>query len=106
MSEIVPTKSKAQIWRERVEEQVRSGKSVRVFCEVRQLKPHAFFYWRKKFRDKPGRFIPVSWGLPWVQGSPCIYLPNGVRIELGAGLGSGVVNRFLLGLCGVGHAKS
>lgn len=105
MSEIIPAKSKAQIWRERIEEQVRSGKSVRVFCEERQLKSHTFFYWRKKFRDVPGRFIPVSKALPWASTSPRIHLPNGVRIELGASLESVTVDRFLRVLCGVGHAK-
>lgn len=103
MSEIIPAKSKAQIWRERIEGQVRSGKSVRVFCEEHQLTQSTFFYWRKKFRDKPGRFIPVSRALPWASISPRIHLPNGVRIELGAGLESVAVNQFLRGLCGVGH---
>lgn len=111
MSEIAPVKSKVQIWRERIEEQVQSGKSVRVFCEEHQLTQNTFFYWRKKFRDKPGpkgtafgrRFIPVSGALPWASVSPRIYLLNGVRIELGAGLESEAVDRFLLGLCGVDH---
>ena len=103
MSGITPTKSKLQIWRERVEAQGRSGKTVRVFCGERRLKQHAFFYWRKKIRDLPGRFIPVARALPWAEKSPRIHLPNGVQIELGAGLESGAVHQFLRGLCGVGY---
>lgn len=116
MSGITPAKSKAQIWRERIGEQVRSGKSVRAFCEERLIGLHIFHYWKRKFcRLRPpraplrgrertiGRFIAVTGRSHLAGAFSRIHLPNGVRIELGAGLESGAVTRFLLGLCGVGH---
>lgn len=111
MDEITQTKSKARIWQEQVEAQVRSGKTVRAFCEEHQLKRHTFFYWRKKFQALsnkgleigrlPSRFIPITGALPWAGKSPCIHLPNGVKIDLGASLESGAVSQFIRSLCGV-----
>lgn len=108
MSEITPAASKVHIWRERIEEQGVSGKTVRAFCEGHQISPHTFHYWKKKLRDivreKPvGRFIAVTSKPRSVFITPRIHLPNGVRIELGEGLESGVVSQFIRSLCGVGH---
>lgn len=120
---------KVRIWRERVEAQVASGKSVRLFCEEHQLKIFTFCYWQRKFRGssrknpntvflsnlprRERRFVPVS-RVCGVAGSihaafksPIIHLPNGVRVELGEGLESLRVNQLIRSLCGVNsHAKS
>lgn len=106
-------KEKVRIWGERIEAQVQSGRSVRVFCEEHQLKISTFFYWRNKFcksahknlvLSSPSRFVAISQThVP--PKSPLIHLPNGVQIELGGGLDSVAVSQFIRGLCGVGHAK-
>ncbi|OGP10978.1 MAG: hypothetical protein A2048_06510 [Deltaproteobacteria bacterium GWA2_45_12] len=107
MNEITPLKSKARSWGEMIKAQVQSGQSIQVFCEGRQIKTYAFYYWKKKLRDLPpsgpSRFIPIPRAAYSAEKFPRIHLPNGVQIELGAGLESGVVNQFLRGLCGVGN---
>ena len=110
MGEAAEVKSKVEAWRGRIAEQIRSGQSICAFCEDRQLRKHTFYYWKKKFRDMPdkglvmasGRFIPIS-KIHAPSGFPRIHLPNGVRIELGAGLECAAVDQFLRGLCGVGY---
>ena len=108
MNEITRTKSKVQIWREQVEAQGRSGKTVREFCEEHQLKQHAFFYWKKKFGDlrrAHSRFVAVTRRVHRAAVLPRIHLPNGVRIELGEGLEAACVSRLILKICGVNDAK-
>jgi hypothetical protein len=96
-------KSKARSWEELIKTQVQSGQTIRVFCEGRQIKKYAFYYWKKRLSGCRGRFIPIPRAIHLVGKSPRIHLPNGVQIELGAGLESGVVTHFLRGLCGVNH---
>lgn len=113
MREAAEVKSKAQVWRLLLAEQVQSGKSIHAFCVDHQIQKYTFYYWKKKYRDLPdkslvmarvpGRFIPIPGKFPISSKSPRIHLPNGVQIELGAGLESGVVDQFLRSLCGVGH---
>lgn len=100
----------AKRWHELVAEQAASGKSVMVFCNGHGINRHTFRYWRAKFSDlksertaqnSRGRFISVL-RQDFKSASPRIVLPNGVRIDLGAGLDSNSVNQFLLNLCGVG----
>lgn len=106
MHEIAPLKSKALGWAELIKAQVQSGQSIRAFCEARQIKKCTFYYWKQKLRRSTQRFIPISRAIPVATKTPRIHLPNGVQIELGAGLESGVVSQFLRGLCGVNRAKS
>lgn len=114
-----PRKAKVRIWGERIEAQIHSGKSVREFCEEHQLKGPTFFYWREKFRKKPtrlredptpspmvgtSRFVALAQKTEGSSKTPLIHLPNGVSIDLGGGLESGVVGQFIRDLCGVGHS--
>ncbi len=46
MSEIISTKSKVQIWRERIEGQASSGKRVGFFCEEHAITVFALWYKR------------------------------------------------------------
>lgn len=113
----VRSKSKLQAWRTLVEEQMRSGQSIRVFCVDRQIKINTFHYWKKKFRGNgsraTSRFTELSLHkakIPMPSNStsrsPRIHLPNGVWVELGEGLESVAVNHLIQNLCGVPHAKS
>lgn len=108
-----PTKrsEKAKFWCEFVETQSRSGKSVSAFCKERKVNRYTFFYWKKKFQEaKPSergrRFVVLDGGQGSDLSSARIHLPNGVRIELGAGAETEAVGQLLCSLCGVNHAKS
>lgn len=108
MNEIVPSKSKVQIWQERITVQAQSGQSIRIFCEENRISHHTFQYWKRKFCDlkhkySSGQFIALANKTHSIFSSPRIHLPNGVKIELGGSLESVVVNQFLQKLCGVGH---
>lgn len=98
-------------WRGVVAEQRASGKSVMVFCRERGINHHTLRYWRKKifpeiYRGKTksksmSRFISVAGSAGFSSHSPRVVLPNGVHIDLGAGLESDLVSHFIRGLCGV-----
>jgi hypothetical protein len=118
MTEIIlPREAKAQRWRELLAEQAASGKSVCAFCEERQIQSHSFKYWSSRFPDfkktrikkhPSSRFISVS-RQDFRSAAPRILLPNGVTIDLSAGLDDPVVGAFLKSLCGINggpHAKS
>lgn len=110
MNEIIQGKDKAQVWRERIEAQVLSGKPAREFCKEQQISASNFYGWRKKLNSfKPrktfGRFIAMQSKARYAGGVPRIHLPNGVQIELGERLESEAVSQFIRNLCGVGHAK-
>jgi transposase-like protein len=48
-------------WRERVVEQVRSGVSIKQFCEQRGFSAWSFYSWRKRLREtEPVRFALVD----------------------------------------------
>ncbi len=108
--------AKAQRWRSLLAEQAASGKSVGAFCEERQIQCHSFKYWSYRFPDfkkarikkhPSSRFISVS-RQDFRSAAPRILLPNGVAIDLNAGLNDPVVGAFLKSLCGVNggpHAK-
>ena len=115
MNEILPLKSKAQSWRDIIEAQLQSGKSIRAFCEAHQIKRATFCYWKQKLQNlklrslqsehPSSRFLTIANKRYSASRTPRILLPNGVQIELGEGLGSGAVNQLIRNLCGVGHAK-
>ena len=49
------------LWRQRVAQQVKSGESIRAFCEQRGLSEHAFYNWRQKLRtESPMTFALVE----------------------------------------------
>lgn len=112
MEETVVLSEKAEEWQERIRSQAESGQKVPEFCKDRQVKRENFYYWRKRFRNlsrkdlkgesSAGRFIPLT-GKGLNSRVPRIHLPNGVEIELGAGLESGAVTQLIRDLCGVGH---
>ncbi len=53
--------SKADVWRERLGEQARSGLSVKQFCAEHGLTQYSFYAWRKRLRqDGPVRFALVD----------------------------------------------
>jgi hypothetical protein len=57
-----------------------SGKSVESYCKEQQLKPHNYYYWRKKLEppQQEGKFISIAPLLSNAQVS--IVFTNGNRI--------------------------
>ena len=108
MADINKREARERHWLGKIEAQRASGKTVRVFCEGEQISPSVFYAWKKRFELKTkgpsgGRFIKVRGKAVEKAVHPSIHLPNGVKIELGAGLESGLVSEFLRCLCGVNH---
>lgn len=114
-SRIIPSKSRERVWRELIAEQGRSGRSIRTFCQEKQINANTFQYWKRKFKNlRPAslanKFVSLSSELSSLKAmrnhssaeSSRIHLPNGVRIELGAGLESEAVSGLIRSLCGVG----
>ncbi|MBX6379378.1 MAG: hypothetical protein IRZ01_01670 [Thermoflavifilum aggregans] len=48
----VSTNRDEQIMFAFIEEQKQSGLIVKAFCEEKNIPPHSFYYWNKKYRDK------------------------------------------------------
>ncbi len=57
-----------------------SGKSVESYCNEHQLKPHIYYYWRKKLepQQQPGKFISIA--SPLFNSPISIIFTNGKRI--------------------------
>ena len=103
--------TKAARWRGLLAEQSRSGLSIPSFCETRRIKLSTFRYWKSRFADqvqgRSSQFISVSRSDVRLS-SPRVLLPNGVVIDLNAGLDDPSVGGFLKSLCGVNggpHAR-
>jgi len=43
---------KEQLWRRLVREQAQSGRSVREFCDARDLAESAFYFWRRELKSR------------------------------------------------------
>ena len=46
-------------WRQMIAEQEKSGESIRVYCQGRDVSEYAFYSWRQRFRKE----IPVTFAL-------------------------------------------
>jgi hypothetical protein len=102
-----PRQGKIEKWREAIVEQKAGGKTVHVFCGERGISPSMFYYWKAKIAGKrrdQGRFIAVK--SSGILSGARVILPNGVRIELGAGVESEAASRLLMRLCGINPGVS
>jgi hypothetical protein len=73
------------LWRERIAQQVESGKSVPGFCKENKLAEHTFYYWRLKFRrdQKPVTFALVEAKQPAKESSGIeLVLAQGDRLRI------------------------
>lgn len=54
--------SRERQWRDRIDQQQRSGESVRAFCQNRKLRETAFYYWRREIalRDREANSKPET----------------------------------------------
>jgi len=91
---------------EHIKQQSESGLTIKAYCAAHGFTFHSFQYWRKKYKRNNslsdgghnGAFIEVAAPRSSAGGGiTSIYLPNGVRIDLGQELD----NRLLKLLCHV-----
>jgi transposase-like protein len=66
-----PTCSKSQMWAQHIQAQLQSDISQKAYCEAHVLKPHQFWYWKRKLSSEQSSlpsakitrhpaFIPVT----------------------------------------------
>jgi len=103
------SEEKVRFWRKILEEQRKSGLSVREFCRVRGLSTGLFYYWRKSLerngfgenreRESRKRLIPVRIS-PFPVGAVAfeIELRNGRRVRVAPGF-VGNELRDLINMC-------
>jgi hypothetical protein len=90
---------KAQFWKNHIKACKDSGLSQTEYCHQNNLKPHRFWYWRKRFKKiakKEVRFVPLN--IPMTdstQSKTSIITPNGYRIELAAGFDPVAVGQLI-----------
>jgi hypothetical protein len=81
------------LWQIRLDAQHRSGLSVQAFCKQQRLKPHSFYFWKKRLASQaqlniPTGLIPVRIVNNSSQPEPFarIQFSSGVTIEATADL--------------------
>jgi transposase-like protein len=82
-----PVASMRDQWRERIDQQARSGVSIKQFCKDRGIAEHAFYAWRRRLREtEPVRFALVdrSGGPHAPEWNLELTLLNGERLRIGA----------------------
>ena len=97
--------SKADVWRERLAEQSRSGSSVKQFCAERGLTQYSFYAWRKRLRQNgPVRFALVDRGAVQQESgtgaSLELVFPTGERLRIGSGVEAGTLRTVVAALRG------
>ena len=54
-------KQNQELWQERIKDWQQSGLSASAWCEQHNLKPHLFFYWKRKLLTEPeSKLIPLG----------------------------------------------
>lgn len=71
-------------WKVLLRKYQKSDQTIAAFCEVHQIKPHIFYYWRRKLtgpaKEEAGSFVALHSG----QVGPGIFIrcQNGLELEL------------------------
>lgn len=80
------------VWADHIQSQVGSGLTQGAYCLKHDLKPHQFWYWKRKLlgqsvlknqsvKHKQNGFVPVSVSRPVAVQHLSVTLPNGVTVE-------------------------
>lgn len=82
----VNTHRKSSFWEHHIGRWQQSGLSQRAYCRQNDLKPHQFYYWRRRtLKPRPDvSFLPVTLPVDSVRQhhGVRILMPNGCAIEL------------------------
>ena len=93
------TTSKVDQSRERIDEQQRSGSSVRRFSKEQGLAEHSFYAWRKRFREQGAvRFALVERGRVRQQAGETsleLVLASGERLRIGVAVDTATLRSVL-----------
>ena len=96
------TAKQRSVWADHLQTQRDSGLTQQIYCKQQALKPHQFWYWKRKLegsgvkrQKQPGKrkqsgFVPVNMATPASIQYLSISLPNGMTVE-----GIAVHNRLL-----------
>ena len=80
------TQNKRRFWERHLEQWQQSRLSQLAYCRKHDLKPHRFYYWRRRIlKPQPDvSFLPVTLPADTPQGSQLmrILMPNGCVLEL------------------------
>ena len=91
MSRLTPQQRSA--WADHIQTQRESGLTQQVYCQQHSLKPHQFWYWKRKLAggtgkklNQPGKpehpgFVPVSIATRALPQDLSIPLPHGIPID-------------------------
>ena len=94
-----PLGPRAESWRQRIAEQVRSGLSVKQFCQQQGLTEPSFYFWRKRLaQPQPIRFALVETGSgrpPATEPGLELVLTTGERLRIGADVDATMLRRVL-----------
>jgi transposase-like protein len=92
-------RSRIEYWRGQVEEQERSGLSVKQFCETRQITEQSFYVWRKRLREQaPVRFALVETEFAKstaAEGGLELVLARGERLRINSGADAALLRTVL-----------
>ncbi len=80
--------ARERYWLGVIRDQRASGLSISAFCRDRQVAAASFFYWRRKFSERPlqredmaAKFVAVELPPPPTAGAGCeVVLPDGCRV--------------------------
>ena len=86
-------KDRTSHWQRIINEWQASGLSATKFCHERKLIEHRFYYWRRRFKDKPistsahlaQKWLPVTVRPEEIKqptNGAIVCLPRGIKIEL------------------------
>ena len=80
------TQHKRSFWEHHLEQWRQSGLSQLAYCREHQLKPHRFYYWRRRFLKPQAdvSFLPVTLPADSIRQPQLvrILMPNGCVLEL------------------------
>ena len=97
-------KIKERRWQQLIREKRASGQSVAVFCRVRRIPEHQFYWWQRQLRLRHGSqssgatqtddpFLPVR--VPFQVPMMELVHPGGCVIRIGAGVDTRSLRRVL-----------
>jgi hypothetical protein len=86
------SKEQISVWADHINAQRNSGLSQQAYCELHALKPHQYWYWKRKLdgeekkprqykKAKPSGFVSVKIAEPRNASSLSITLPNGIILS-------------------------
>lgn len=90
--------TKQEVWRELIQQQDKSGLSVRIFCQQHGVSDQLFYWWRKRLgKREPVRFALVDAEAPKQQSQTGLelWLSDGERLQITTGVDAATLRTVL-----------